>query len=382
VASPFARTTRSLAGDSPRGAFIMLGVAGIVLLVWLIWFLASGVTLYEVSQSARFEVGTSPRDVAPTQSGRLVTTRVAIGRHVRAGDVLIELDAGTQRLRLADAERRLGDYPVRLASLAREGSLLAAANSAERTGADAATRSARARAAEADTAARFSADVARRQLADSEAGGIARADAMRAAADARRAAATRDSMTEDARRLAAEAQTSRGRNAARIEELERTRLALRDEQAATAARVAQLRVEIGNRVVRAPVSGVVAEVQAIPPGSVVAAGQRLATIVPSGDLIVVAEFDPATALGRIRPGQRATLRLAGYPWAEYGTVKARVERVAGELREGKMRVELSATRRSVRGVTLAHGLAGTVEVAVERVSPARLLLRSVGQVLR
>jgi membrane fusion protein (multidrug efflux system) len=98
--------------------------------------------------------------------------------------------------------------------------------------------------------------------------------------------------------------------------------------------------------------------------------------VPSGDLILVAEFDPASALGRIRPGQAATLRLAGYPWAQYGTVSARVERVAGELRNGQLRVELRATRNAVHGVRLAHGLAGTVEVEVESLSPARLLARS------
>ena len=66
----------------------------------------------------------------------------------------------------------------------------------------------------------------------------------------------------------------------------------------------------------------------------------------------------------------------GYPWAHYGTVGAEVERVSGELRNGLLRVELRATSRGVRGVRLSHGLAGSVEVQVERLSPARLLARS------
>ena len=376
MAAAFARTTRALALDSPRWSMTALTIGGLVLAAWLAWFLGSSVTLYEVSQRARLEVGTAAREVSPVQSGRLVASGLVIGRHVKAGAVLVELDATAQRLRLADAERRLTEYPSRLASIGRQIEALGAADAGDQAAAGAAARSAQARLQEADTAARSAGDLARRQTADAEIGGIPRSEALKGAAEARRAAETRNALAEEARKAGFDAVSRRNQNAARIEELSQARLALEAERDATASTIAQLRNDIESRIVRAPVSGTIGEVQALEPGAVVGAGQRLATIVPSGDLILVAEFDPASALGRIRPGQKATLRLAGYPWAQYGTVAARVERVAGELRNGQLRVELRATRNAVHGVRLTHGLAGTVEVEVESLSPARLLARS------
>jgi adhesin transport system membrane fusion protein len=145
MATPFARTHNALARETPRLALFALAVAAALLAIWLLWFTLASVTLYEVSTSARLEVGTAPRAVSPAQSGRMIATRLSIGRRVTAGDVLVSLDAEPQRLRLAEAERRMRDYPRRLASLDREMALLGDADSADRSSAAAATRAARAR---------------------------------------------------------------------------------------------------------------------------------------------------------------------------------------------------------------------------------------------
>lgn len=47
-------------------------------------------------------------------------------------------------------------------------------------------------------------------------------------------------------------------------------------------------------------------------------------------LVLGAEFAPSSALGRVRPGQRARVRLAGFPWTEYGTISASVASVAAD----------------------------------------------------
>ena len=142
MAAAFARTTRALASDSPRWPMTALAIGGLVLAAWLAWFLGASVSLYEVSQRARLEADNAARDVSPVQSGRLVASRLAIGRRVRAGDVLVELDATAQRLRLADAERRLAEYPSRLASLSREIEALGAADAGDQDAASAAARAA------------------------------------------------------------------------------------------------------------------------------------------------------------------------------------------------------------------------------------------------
>jgi membrane fusion protein, adhesin transport system len=93
----------------------------------------------------------------------------------------------------------------------------------------------------------------------------------------------------------------------------------------------------------------------------------------------VAEFAPDAALGKIHPGQNAVVKLEGFPWAQFGTLSARVARVAGEIRDGKVRVELAVKAPAGSRITLEHGLPGSVEVEVEQISPALLLLRSAGR---
>jgi hypothetical protein len=58
----------------------------------------------------------------------------------------------------------------------------------------------------------------------------------------------------------------------------------------------------------------------------------------------------------------------------------RVERVANEPRDGRIRVELALRPFSRSRLPLQHGLPGLVEVEVERVTPAALVLRTVGKV--
>jgi membrane fusion protein, adhesin transport system len=377
--TPFSRTTRSLSVDSSRFVRIALGIIGLALLAWLIWFSFGRVTIYEVSRAARLEVGSAPREVTPVQSGRLAQSRLMIGARVRAGEVLVELDATAQRLRLSEAEARLRNMPSRSLSLRRESAALQGALINGQGSSQAEIKAAQARLSEARATLDFAQDSARRQREDSLSGGSAPVEAMRAAIEARKAASTRDALSADISRLALAARTRSGESEAQIESLSRAALAVESEMAATRDQIAQLRLEIENRQVRAPVDGVIAEVLPLRPGAFVSLGQKLATVVPAGDLLIVAEFDPATALGRIKPGQRATLRLDGFPWAQYGSVEAQVLRVAGEIRGKSLRVELAAARDATRGVTLRHGLTGIIEVSIEKTSPAALLLRTIGQ---
>jgi membrane fusion protein, adhesin transport system len=377
--TPFSRTTRSLSVDSSRFVRLALAVIAIALFAWLIWFGFGGVTIYEVSRAARLEVGSAPREVSPVQSGRLAESHLVIGARVRAGEVLVALDTTAQQLRLSEAEARLRSLPSRSLSLRRESAALQGALINGQGSSQAEIKAAQARLSEARATLAFAQDSARRQRDDSLSGGSAPVEAMRAAIEARKAASTRDALSADINRLALAARTRSGESEAQIESLARAALTVESEMAATRDQIAQLRLEIENRQVRAPVDGVIAEVLPLRPGAFVSPGQKLATVVPVGDLLIVAEFDPATALGRIKPGQRATLRLDGFPWAQYGSVEAQVLRVAGEIRGKSLRVELAAARDATRGVTLRHGLTGTIEVRIERTSPAALLLRTIGQ---
>lgn len=100
-----------------------------------------------------------------------------------------------------------------------------------------------------------------------------------------------------------------------------------------------------------------------------------------GKLHVTAEFLPSAALGKIYPGQQAVFRAAGFPPAQYGTVSAQVSQVSGEIRDGKIRVEFRVNPASPSRIPFQHGLPGSVEVQIERISPAALILRWAGDLV-
>jgi membrane fusion protein (multidrug efflux system) len=113
-------------------------------------------------------------------------------------------------------------------------------------------------------------------------------------------------------------------------------------------------------------------------GAVIREGDRVASIIPDGQVHAVAEFLPL-AMGRVRAGQPARLRLDGYPWTQYGHVPATVRSVASEPRDGRIRVELDLHRSPSLPIAVQHGLPGAVEIEVERVAPVDLLLRTLGR---
>jgi membrane fusion protein (multidrug efflux system) len=145
--------------------------------------------------------------------------------------------------------------------------------------------------------------------------------------------------------------------------------------------IQRLQQEVERRRVRAPIDGKLGEVAPLRVGEMVHEGDRLGSIIPEGKLRVVANFEPSAALGRIHSGQNARLRLEGFPWGQYGSVAATVTNVASEIRDGRIRVELALNADDHSRIPLQHGLPGSVEVRVESISPASLVLRIAGSLL-
>jgi membrane fusion protein (multidrug efflux system) len=369
-----------LAGDTSAWAFAAWALALVLLLGWLSWFVLGQVTVFEVSKSARLEVQQSANPVAAAVAGKVVESRIVLGQEIHTGDVLVTLDLGREQLRLDEEKTRLAAYEPRLASLAREVASLKRAAQDDRGSADAAIASAKARAREAGAAADFARDNERRLRDESKAGGVAQTDALRAAAEAQKLFAARDAIAADATRIESEARTRRSQQDAQIENLERSIVTLQGEQTTTQSTISRLTQEMEQYVVRSPVDGIVGEVAQLRAGAYINAGQVLATVVPRGGLMVVADFAPAAVLGRMHAGQTGTLRLDGFPWTEFGSIDVRVQRVASEIRDRTVRVELVPLPTAGTKILMQHGLPGTVEIRMEQASPAVLLLRAIGQI--
>jgi hypothetical protein len=102
---------------------------------------------------------------------------------------------------------------------------------------------------------------------------------------------------------------------------------------------------------------------------------RLAT-----DRQIVASFPPS-ALGHIRPGQAAQLRLDSFPWPQYGAIPATIASIASAIDAGQVQVMLAIRQDAPADIPLQPGLTGTVEVETGQISPAELILRAAGQLL-
>ncbi len=380
MASQFSRTTRSLTTDTAKYAIVTWLLAAVLLAAWLTWFFFGTVNVYEISKRARVEVQQAAHSIEASIQGRIVATSLAIGQEVKAGDVLVQLDASSEKLRLQEEDARLKAIPPRIESLRKEITFREQSGTKDQQAALAATETARFRSTEAQAAVEFAKDNARRLKEESSAGGVAQIEAARALSEAQKLGASSDASASEVRRLESDAQTRSSQNQAQIQNLRSALVSLQGDMATIQATIARLKQDIDKHSVRAPVSGRIGDATPLRVGANVTPGQKLAAVVPGGALMIVAEFSPAV-LGRVKPGQPARLRLDGFPWAQFGSIDATVSRVAGEIREGQARIEFAVAPASAANKVLQHGLPGSIEVTVDHASPAVMILRAAGQML-
>jgi len=381
VPNTFPRTLRSLKLDGLRGWSVRLVAAALLLGAWAAWFFLASVTVFAVSNSARLEVD---REVYPLEapvSGRIAEVAAVLDQKVETDEVLFVLEADAQRLELAEEQTRSQALVAQLDVLRQE--LEASRESLEewRRAAQAELEVARARLTQAESVARMSTEEEERLAVLHQQGLASEMDLVRARSDAQQQASAVEALRLSASRLQLEQRAAEQERRAAVDKLEREEAQLAGRITTTEATSARLEEQLRRRAIRTPVSGRLGEVSGVQVGSFVDEGDRLATVVPSGEIAAVADFAPREALGRIRPGQGASLRLAGFPSTQYGSITATVARVASEARNGLIRVELTLDTQPPGGVPLEHGLPGTVEVEVERVSPATLVLRALGKLI-
>jgi membrane fusion protein (multidrug efflux system) len=380
LAASFPRTLRSLRVDGSRSVVTALAVAALLLLAWAAWFTLGTVRVFERSETARIEVAGAPQAIQTPVAGTVLRADLALGRVVQAGEVLVELDAKAEALALQEAQRQQDASAAQQEFLRAELAATEAATRDDQMAARAALAEARAKRREAE---------ARRALATEEASGIAKLsqggnigdiERLRANTEAQSREASAEATAVGETRLDWAQRTSTSDRLAAIARLRREVARVEGEEKVNASTIEKLSHEIERRKLRSPVAGRIGEVVVLREGSVVREGDRVATVVPSGELRVVAEFAQAT-VGRLRRGQEARVRLTSFNWAEFGTLTASVISVATEPQGGRIRAELRLTAPPPPGIPLQHGLAGDVDVEVERTSPAALVLRAAGRSL-
>ena len=352
-----------------------------LLIAWLVWSFRAEVTRYEVTDSARLEVKGSVTPVQAHVTGPLASWSVVLGKQVWAGEVLAEIGTESERLNLQEEHTRWQTLQPQLAVLKAQMASQDRGRVPERQALGFSTDAAKAQYVEAEAQAALAEQEAARARSLQAEGILARADAERAIANAESKRASADSLRVAVSRLLPEQQVREADREVRLTQVLSDIEKLKAQIANSESAMQRLEFEIERRRIRAPIAGRLGESALLHVGSHINEGDRLGVIVPDGDLQIVADFSPSAAFGKVKPGQVGTMRLQGFPWGQYGTVSATVSRVASEIRDGKVRVELALSSKMPSVIPMQHGLPGSLEIAVERISPATLILRSMGDLV-
>ena len=382
MSTPFSRSTHSLAADGFCYSLLGIILAAALLSAWATWFFIARVTLYEVSAEARLEVSEAAHPVEAQVTGRVRATHLVLGQEVQSGDVLVELDGDAQQLQLKEERARLAALASQLPKLYSEIRTEEAAKHEDQQAGLIVLDQARARHREAKATMQLRVQEAKRtESLYARSAAAAELDVLRAKTEVRRNREATNILRLEVSRLEWDLQKRVNDRQIRLHRLRLYVTQSEGQIAVTRATIERLEYEIERHYIRAPVAGRLGEVATLQVGTVVREGARIGAVIPPGTLKVVTDFLPSAALGRIYAGQPARLHLEGFPWTQYGAVSATVASVGSEVRDGRVQVELALRPHVASPIPLQHGLPGTVEVKVDSVSPAVLVLRTAGQLL-
>jgi HlyD family secretion protein len=108
------------------------------------------------------------------------------------------------------------------------------------------------------------------------------------------------------------------------------------------------------------------------------AGDTFAIIEPTNSTPTAFAFVPAAGFGKVRLGQRVTIRLDAYPYHEFGLVEAKVAAVSAVAVDGQYRVLLDLPKglwlSSAKAVQFSQNMEGDARIEVDRLRLIQQLL--------
>jgi multidrug resistance efflux pump len=126
-----------------------------------------------------------------------------------------------------------------------------------------------------------------------------------------------------------------------------------------------------NYLLSAPIDGVVTLTKFWSENHVISAGERLATVVPkASQTIICRALVSSTGIGKVEPGQKANLKLSGYPFMQYGILRGTVKTIS-LVPEGDgyiVEIDLKEGMKSnySEQLKLIQEMGGTAEIVTRR----------------
>lgn len=372
----FAITHQQLGRTSYLRILPIVGISFLLVACWTAWLLFARLAVYATTDQARVEVAQAVYPVEAAVSGRVLKSYLKLGQHVERGDVLVELAAEPEELKLVQEQSHYTAVQAQVQDLQAQLAAEQEALEQERASGAAAVDQARERAAEAREAAKLAQEELDRSQSLFKQGLGSEIEVRRSDSAAKEKVSEAQASEAAVQQAVSQQLSAGGEHRARIESIKTELARSQGELAASDTAQQQLSGEVRNFQIVAAGAGRLGSIVNVRSGAYIHQGDRLATIIPEGRLRIVAEFEPRVAIGRVRPGQSAELRLTGFPFEQYGAISATVTSVGSEVRDGRVRVELDPHLN--KRIPLQHGLPGTLEVVIDHVSPLALLIGESG----
>lgn len=379
LSKPFVETTRALKADHFRVALLALLLAALLLAGWLWWFVFGRIAAWEVSHLASLEVAGRAFGVDAPIAGKVAVSPPEVGARVTVGMPLLQLDASVPEAALRAARSRLLNLEAERATLAAQARANQAALRRSLAEKQSLIQEVSVQVKDARAQVVIQEDVVARYSELSEKRLMSELELLKAKSALENVRALEAQLMHRLSLYRNEEQTTTLELQRLQAEIEQQRTQLQGHIEAAQQDIEQLQDTIERHVIRAPQAGSLGEVAALQPGGFVGSGYRIATIVPDGEPQIVARFTPALAVGRIAVGQRARLRLDGFPWTQYGSIQARVVAVGQQPRDGYVEVRLDLYGSVPAKIPIQHGMPGSVEVHTGDYAPVTMMLRALGK---
>lgn len=138
--------------------------------------------------------------------------------------------------------------------------------------------------------------------------------------------------------------------------------------------------------VSSPINGKITYTSVWSENQEVKAGELIGTVIPQGDLTIIAKaIIPTTRFGKVEIGQRVNIKLAGFPYMEYGMLKGRILTVSLVPEEkgyvAEIELEKGMTSSYKENLKFIQQMDGTAEIVTKElrlihrfINPLRALL--------
>lgn len=382
MTTPFLHTTRSIQAAAPRKLAIAAATGAALLLAWGAWCFNAEITIYKTSSRAALRQVQNTIQLSAPRAGRITAIHATLGQAVARGDSLLQFDTRALDLDVSGDTRLAQSIGKQIENTGRERKLRDAKFQREQKAQQKQLALLRDKLRLQKNNLEIQENITQRYASLLERQQSAQLDYLTAKRSQQQMAMQTLQLEADIsaaeERLAALASDYRQA----LIDLEQRRSAAEQQLVQADTRVQQQTLAVDEYQLRAPIAGKLAALADISVGQRLEAGASIGSIQAPGQLRIRAQFSPAAALGHIRPGQRARVRLDGFAWTRYGEIPARVENIATAVQNGTIAVQLAVDGEIPPGLPLLHDLPASVEVATGRKTPFELLLQRAGDWLQ